>query len=233
MSDLIKLVELQKIDRQLREIRDLLGDLPIKVEQLREEEQTLVGNVQHGKDRLKEIEIEINKLKLTTTEISENIEKYKNQLFQVTNNKQYDALMHEIDHLKTQLDSSETRELELFEEKSQLEEATKSQEVNLESLQTDLHERMRKLEHMIAENDEHKKELEEQRTTQVRKIPVIIMRRYTRIADARDGIAVVKLHNDACGGCGSRVPPQIAAEIKAGKGIITCDVCSRFLYWSE
>lgn len=233
MSELQKLIELQKIDSQLQEIRDLLGDLPTKVEELRAEEQTLVDNVSQGQNRLKEIEVEINKIKLLTAELNEKIDKYKNQLFKVTNNKQYDALMHEIDHLKEQLDQTETQEIELREERSQLEETTKSQSVNLESLQTDLHERMRKLEQMIAENDEQKTELEQQRTEQVTKISVSIMRRYDRIATARDGVAVVKLGNDACGGCGSRVPPQIAAEIKAGKGIHYCDVCSRFLYWTE
>ena len=59
------------------------------------------------------------------------------------------------------------------------------------------------------------------------------MSRYERLYTAREGIAVVRLSDSACGGCGSVVPRQIVAEIKAGKEMKTCDVCSRFLYWKD
>ena len=233
MNDLQNLIQLQKIDSQLQEITDLLGDLPAKVEKLRLEEQDLIGAVEQGELRLKAIDFEIGKLGLKEQEYIAKIDKYKNQLYLVTNNKQYDALMHEIDHLKNELDHFETSELELREEKSTLEEATKSKSMNLDSLRDDLHQRIAKLEEMIAENDEHKRELDQKRIEQVKEISASVMSRYERIYAARDGVVVVSLKGSACGGCGSLLTRQIAAEIKAGKDMKICDVCSRFLYWKE
>lgn len=233
MNDLKKLIELQEIDSQLQEIINLLGDLPSKVEKLRREEQELVSAVKEGEERLKAIDLEIGKLGLLEQDHNTKIDKYKNQLFLVTNNKQYDALMHEIDHLKNKLDLFETNDLELREEKSTLEETTKSKSMNLDSLRDDLHQRMAKLELMIAKNDKQKSTLDQKRATQVKEIPVSIMSRYERIYTARDGLAVVSLSDSACGGCGSVVPRQVVSEIKAGKELIICDVCSRFLYWKD
>lgn len=233
MSDLQKIVQLQNIDDQLREISNLLGDLPEKVKELHQEEKELVETVEKGEARLKEIELEISKIGLQEAEYKEKIDKHKNQLFLVTNNKQYDALMHEIDHLKAELDQSETKELELREEQSELSESTKSKSMNLDSLREDLHERMGKLEKVIAESDDQKRELEEQRVSQVSGISAGIINKYERVFQARDGVAVVKMVGSACGGCGSVVPPQIVAEIKSRKGIKICDVCSRFIYYPE
>ncbi|MFH1852120.1 MAG: hypothetical protein ABIA75_07215 [Candidatus Neomarinimicrobiota bacterium] len=233
MSDLKKLAGLQKIDTQLKKINDLLGDLPARVMTLKSEEQALIETLEQGKRRLKEIDLEIHKISVQEIDYTEKIDKYKNQLFLVTNNKQYDALMHEIDHLKAELDQSETHDLELREEKSTLEETTKSQELNLQSLSSDLLERRIKLERTIAESAEKKAELERQRQEQIQGISPAWLSRYERVLEARDGVAVVALSGSSCGGCGSGVPRQIVAEIKDGKGIRICDVCSRFLIGPE
>ena len=87
MSDLQNLVELQKIDSELQEINDLLGDLPAKVGQLHQEESALVNEVEQGEQRLKEIDLELSKNDLLEKESREKIEKLKNQLFlPITNN---------------------------------------------------------------------------------------------------------------------------------------------------
>ena len=233
MTDLNKLIQLQEIDSELKKLNDLLGDLPAKVNDLRQEETNLEQAVTDGESRLKEIELELSKMELSETEFKEKIARHKEQLYLVTNNKQYDALMHEIDHLKEELDQQETRDLELREEQSILQEDTKSKAMNLGTLREDLRVRVEKLEQMIAESAEKKAALEARRVEQIGTINSNIIARYERISQARDGLAVVNVEGTACGGCGSVVPPQIVAEIKSGKGVHTCYVCSRFLFWSE
>ncbi|MAJ33142.1 MAG: hypothetical protein CMF95_01105, partial [Candidatus Marinimicrobia bacterium] len=103
-----KLIELQSIDTKLRDLNDLLGDLPSKVEELNLQEDNLKTSIVTKKERLKEIELETNKLELKNSGFDEKIDKLKDQLFLVTNNKQYDALMNEIDHLKEEKSSFET-----------------------------------------------------------------------------------------------------------------------------
>ena len=156
-----EIIGLQKIDFKLQDIESLLGDLPLKVDALINEEKTLIQSVEKGKDRLKELELELNKCDSSIAEIDEKVDKHKDQLFLVTNNKQYDALQLEIDHLKNQKDEFETKLLELAEEKDSLEEKTKDEEENLGSLSQDLSSRREKLELLMEESSEEKKQLEE------------------------------------------------------------------------
>ena len=157
MNSIQYLIELQKIDSQLAEIEELLGDLPIKVTELKNKEDSLTSDFERGKARLKEIALEQHKTEMNLAEFKEKIDKLKDQLFLVTNNKQYDALMLEIDHLKENLDRNETTELELLEEKDQLSEQVKSQEQSLESLRKDLSSKRVNLDQALAASSSEKK----------------------------------------------------------------------------
>jgi len=233
MSVIQRIVSLQKIDSQLQDIAELLGDLPGKVDVLKNEESTLIKSLEDGKARIKELELEISKFDGQITDITEKIDKHKDQLFLVTTNKQYDALQYEIDHLKDGLDDIETKTLEYTEEKETLEERIKSEEENLGALSKDLIERREKLEVLMNESSEKKAKLELQRDKKRKDIENTTLTRYDRIHTARRGISVVHVQGTACGGCGAFIPPQIISEVKAEKGPHTCDSCSRFLYWES
>jgi len=233
MSEIQRIVSLQKIDSQLQDIAELQGDLPRKVDALNNEESALIKSVKDGKARIKELGLEISKFDGQMTDIREKIEKYKDQLFLVTTNKQYDALQHEIDHLKAGLDDVVIKTLEFTEEQETLEERIKSEEENLETLSNDLIERREKLEVLISESSEEKTKLELQRDKKRKDIENITLSRYDRIHTARKGLSAVHVLGTACGGCGAFIPPQIISEVKAEKGSHTCDSCSRFLYWES
>ena len=233
MKNIEKIIQLQKIDSQLQEISELLGDLPLKVQNLKEEEASLIESINDGKTRLNELELDSSKLELQVKDISSKIEKHKDQLFLVTNNKQYDALQLEIDHLKTELDQLETKSLEFLEEKEQLLEKVKSEEENLGSLSNDLIERRTRLEALMDESSEKKMMLESDRNNHIVNIEESILSQYERIQDARGGISVVEINSSACGGCGAFIPPQIVSEVRLGENTQTCDSCSRFLYWDS
>ena len=104
MTVIKEIVDLQNIDFKLQEIASLLGDLPLKVDALKDEEKTLTENLENGKNRLKELDLELNKCDSSIEEIKQKIDKHKDQLFLVTTNKQYDALQLEIDHFKSSMD---------------------------------------------------------------------------------------------------------------------------------
>jgi hypothetical protein len=233
MSAIQRIVALQKIDSQLQDIAELLGDLPVKVDALKNEESALIKSVEDGKARIKELGLEISKFDGQMTDIRVKIEKHKDRLFLLTTNKQYDALQHEIDHLKAGLDDIEIKTLEFTEEKETLEERIKSEEENLETLSKDLVERREKLEVLMDESSEEKTKLEFQRDKKRQDVEDTTLSRYDRIHSARKGISVVHVQGTACGGCGAFIPPQIISEVKAEKGSHTCDSCSRFLYWES
>ena len=145
-----ELVELQNIDSKLKDLNDLLGDLPSKIDELNIEEDELQRSLIIKKERQKEIEVENQKNEVQVSSIDVKINNLKDQLFLVSNNKQYDALMNEIDYLKKEKSSLETDILNILEEKDSLIESINSLESNLESLTKDLLNRRGKLENAIS-----------------------------------------------------------------------------------
>ena len=231
MNATSSLVKLQDVDTQLLEISELLGDLPVKVENLTKEEQKLKEDIIQRKDRMKEIDLEVSKKDLLVQDLTSKIDKLKDQLFLVKTNRQYDAISHEIDFQKEKLNNIETRELELVEEKDNLISETEERENNLESLTKDLHNRKINLESLLTESSEKKNSLAAERSNIIKDLSAPVITKYDRVFAARDGVAVVETFGTSCGGCGSIVPPQKIAELKQNKILQSCDDCSRFLYW--
>ena len=223
------LVELQDIDSQLDDLNGLLGDLPKMVEELNQQESRLIFKLEEDKTRLKEINLSLNKSETANFETQEKINKLTDQLFLVTNNKQYDALTNEIDHLKEQKDENDSYIISFMDEKEILEKSMSENETLLEDLKSDLDIRRKKLETALSETSEEKAALEKSREKQISKIDSSTIQIYTKVISARSGIAVVSLSGDACGGCGAALPIQMASEIRAAH-THRCDNCGRFVY---
>ena len=170
MTLIHKLVELQTIDTKLKDINDLLGDLPSRVKELDQQEDTIKANLEKGQTRLKELEVKLHRAEVRITKINDKINKYKDQLFLVTNNKQYDALMHEIDHLKEERVSNESESLSFMEEKETLINSINEMAAELEILTQDLSSRREKLKSAISESADEKSNLEQNRAEQVSQI---------------------------------------------------------------
>ena len=225
------LVELQDIDSQLDDLNGLLGDLPKMVEELNEQESRLISKLKEDKTRLKEINLSLKKSETANFEIQEKINKLTDQLFLVTNNKQYDALTNEIDHFKEQKDENDSHIISSMDEKEILEKSMNENETSLEDLKTDLGIRRKKLETALSETSEEKAALEKSREEQISKIDSSTIQIYTKVISARSGVAVVSLSGDACGGCGAALPIQMASEIRAAAAHThRCDNCGRFVY---
>lgn len=226
------LVELQDIDSQLDDLNGLLGDLPKMVEELNEQESRLISKLKEDKTRLKDINLSLKKSETANSEIQEKINKLTDQLFLVTNNKQYDALTNEIDYFKEQKDENDSHIILSMNEKEILETSMNENETSLEDLKTDLGIRRKKLETALSETSEEKAALEKSREEQISKIDFSTIQIYTKVISARSGVAVVSLSGDACGGCGAALPIQMASEIRAAAVAHThrCDNCGRFVY---
>tara|TARA_Y100001934_G_C12320493_1_gene759795 strand:+ start:1037 stop:1750 length:714 start_codon:yes stop_codon:yes gene_type:complete len=231
MELIFQLKELQIIDSNLEEIRSYLGDLPVKLDELKSREKQLSDNLKKDKDRFKRIEIELNKAEVEIAASRTKIDSLKDQLFKVANNRQYDALMSEIDHLKNLIDDMETKDLELMEEKSHLKEKVNSDQENLKVLTSDLKSKRKILEETMAKSGDKKNILEKERLEKRKNISKGILSTYDRILGAKSGLAVVALEGKACAGCGSAIPPQIVTNVKMNNSLLNCDVCGRFLFW--
>lgn len=224
-----RLVELQDIDSQLEDLNSLLGDLPKMVDELNEKENSLKDRVEADKASLKEINLNSSKSEKVNSDIQEKINKLTDQLFLVTNNKQYDALTNEIEHLKEQKKENEELLISNLEEKETLEKNINENEESLIELKTDLDVRRNKLDEALSETADEKAALENSRKKQVTEIDDNTMQVYNKVISARSGIAVVPLSGNSCGGCGAALPLQMVSEIRAGD-LHNCQSCGRFVY---
>tara|TARA_B100000287_G_scaffold388490_1_gene397814 strand:+ start:518 stop:1216 length:699 start_codon:yes stop_codon:yes gene_type:complete len=223
------LIELQEIDSQLEDLNSLLGDLPKMVEDLNAQEHNLTTKVEEYKKRSKDINLSLSKSETANKTIQEKIDKLTDQLFLVTNNKQYDALTLEIDHLKEKKENHESQIISNIEENEELEKNIIEKEKLLTELKTDLDLRRKKLEVALSETADEKAALENSREKQISKIDSDTIQIYSKVISARSGIAVVSLSGDSCGGCGAALPIQMASEIRGGK-THRCFNCGRFVY---
>ena len=169
-----------------------------------------------------------SKSEKVNSDIQEKINKLTDQLFLVTNNKQYDALTNEIEHLKEQKKENEELLISNLEEKETLEKNINENEASLEELKTDLDVRRNKLDEALSETADEKAALENSRKKQVTEIDDNTMQVYNKVISARSGIAVVPLSGNSCGGCGAALPLQMVSEIRAGD-LHNCQSCGRFV----
>lgn len=227
------LYALQQIDASLDELQELKGDLPQLVadleKRLRDKEtllQDLDDTVKRAAVRREEIDIEILSLK-------ENIEKYKEQQFQIKTNKQYDALAREIDHAQEKI-TQLSKEMAATEGKMSI---TRTDIEGLlpeiDEMRKELEAKRRELGHVNKEHEDEELKLKHEREKLVVRINKGDLRFYARVREAKDGVAVVPVRRNACGGCYKRVPPQIVLELRKNSKLITCEHCGRVLVSDE
>jgi len=227
------LIELQEIDNQLQDLNSLLGDLPKRVNEMNQEEDVLSTNLEKNKIHLKEIRVEFHKSEVKVEEIDNKIDKIKDQLFLVTNNKQYDALSHEIDYLKEEKSRIESKILIFLGEKDELKNNIENEEIQLKSLADELVNRKKKLETMLSKSADEKSVLEQKRQEKVQQIDSNTIALYNQVSGARDGLAVIHLSGNSCGGCGAAITMQTISEIRSNNIIYRCDICCRFVYSNQ
>ncbi len=209
-----KLIALQKIDSRLLEIEEIKGDLPIIVEKTENLVNNLKDEVVNNLDAIKEIEKTIRELGFKVEDSNEKLKKYKDQLYLVKSNKEYDALMLEIDHIKEFLDGVETNILELEEKKSSFEEKNKSNEIDIESNQKRLDESTLELSNAMTSTKSEEDGLNNERDGLVKNIADNLISSYEQLRNARDGKAMVSINRGACGYCFNQLPPQFVIEVK-------------------
>jgi len=226
-----KLIALQKIDSRLLEIEEIKGDLPIIVKKTENLVNNLKDEVVNNLDAIKEIEKTIRELGFKVEDSNEKLKKYKDQLYLVKSNKEYDALMLEIDHIKEFLDGVETNILELEEKKSSFEEKNKSNEIDIESNQKRLDESTLELSNAMTSTKSEEDGLNNERDGLVKNIADNLISSYEQLRNARDGKAMVSINRGACGYCFNQLPPQFVIEVKQNNSIKNCDSCGVFLYY--
>ena len=226
-----QLIKLQEIDHRLMEIKEHMGDLPKTVEFQELEIATIQSKNEQKQARIDQIDKDIRHHESEIENFSTKLKKYKEQLFLVKSNKEYDAISQEIDHMKTTISESETVQLQFEEEKAQLEETIKLNTNKIESTSESLSSNQIALQSAMAETTHEQEKLESNRNILYKDIEPTYLSQYETLRNAREGVGMASIIGSACGGCYSQLPPQIVIEIKENKQIITCPGCSILQFW--
>ena len=226
-----QLIKLQEIDQRLWEIKNFMGDLPSMVETQEKDVATMRSDNEGKQIRITDIEKENRHYEREIEDMNTQMEKYKDQLYLVKSNKEYDSLNHEIDHMKMIISETETKVLGLAEENESLVEAVKMNTNKIESTTETLKTNQAELKSAIAETQSEQEELKTNRGILVKNIELVQLNLYEKIRQARDGIGMESIIGNACGGCYTQLPPQTVIEIKKSVDIITCPSCSIMLFW--
>lgn len=225
------LVELQKVDQALLALTQSKGDLPQKVEDLRrqvaaleQERDQRQAKVEQQREQKAEI---VNDLSL----LREQLKKYQKQLYQVKNNKEYDAITLEIEETESKADDLELNGLELDDQIESAHETIKGLEENIERVQASLKEQEQKLDALTIKTRKQEEELNQNREHILRRLTPQLINRYERIRQGRNGVAIAVLENGACSACSSKIPPQHRVEIRAMNQIYVCETCGRIIVY--
>jgi predicted nucleic acid-binding Zn-ribbon protein len=229
------LYEIQVIDSEIDNIRTLRGELPNEVRTLEDDIigfETRISNIQV---EVKKAEGIISQRKLDIENSKSLIKKYEEQQKNVRNNREFESLSKEIEFqtLEIELSDKKIKEADnLIKDKKLLEEEAK---VSLEDRKKDLIAKKQELEKIVANTEKEEQVLLEKSSEYKQIIEPRLLNAYERLRkNARNGLAVVEVKRDACGGCFNKIPPQRQVYIKMGKRLIPCEYCGRILVnWDE
>lgn len=227
---ILALYELQKIDSKIDGINKVKGELPLEVQDLEDEMAGLKTRIENVNAEVEELNALTKQRKREIDQARIQIGNYKEQQNNVRNNREYDAITKEIEYQELEIELAEKRLKEyaagIRGKKAQLEEA----EAAAAERGSDLEAKRAELEGIEAETAPRVAEYTAQAEMAKERIDERLLAAYERIRrNVRNGLAVVTVRRDACGGCFNRIPPQRQADIRQGKKIIICEYCGRIL----
>lgn len=224
------LYELQTTLAAIDEKRALRGELPLEVQDLEDEIAGLDTRIEKIDTEIKEFQSAITMKKGEVQEAQANLERYNNQLNEVRNNREYDSLSKQIDYERLEVELCNKKIKEATDQVAYRTNDLEIAKTEREERQKDLDEKKSELEDILAETREEETMLKERAKDLEVKIEPRLLSSFKRIRkSARNGLGIVYVQRDACGGCFNKIPPQRQLDIKMHKKIIVCEYCGRIL----
>ncbi|MCX6311889.1 MAG: C4-type zinc ribbon domain-containing protein [Bacteroidetes bacterium] len=224
------LYDLQQIDSQIDRIRTVRGELPLEVRDLEDEVAGLDTRSNNLHEEIKKLEDAITEKKNVIKDAGIAIKKYEAQQGKVRNNREFDSLTKEIEFQNLEIQLSEKRIKEYKAQIAAKNEMIEGSQAALDERKNDLKLKKEELEDIISETKKEEDELQAHSKVAELKIEGRLLHAYSRVRqNVRNGLAVVPVERDACGGCFNKIPPQRQLDIRMHKKIIVCEHCGRIL----
>ncbi|MBP7055737.1 MAG: hypothetical protein KBB52_02665 [Candidatus Omnitrophica bacterium] len=227
------LVELQTLDSHLLKLKNDITSIPENIKMLDSAFQEKGAALKKIEDGVKSLQVKKKEKEVSLETGEGTIKKYQGQLGLVKTNKEYSALLEEINRVKADdslveeaiinyMDQIDAENKKAAEEKANL----KKEEEKLAAEKKILNDELAKLKAEAAT-------YEKQRADLAAKVDKPVLDKYNRLLDNRDGLAVAALSNDTCQGCFRVLPPQVVNEVRLKNSLVICEYCARILYVEE
>jgi hypothetical protein len=227
---LVALYTLQQIDSKIDRIRIVRGELPEAVQDLEDEVAGLETRIENYNADLKKFNTDVTNYKIKIKETQALIKKYEEQQNQVRNSREYDSLTKETEYQSLEIQLCEKRIKDATIKMEDIKAGLEATEKKLAERKNDLVVKQSELNSIVEETEKEEEELVAKSKESEALIEERLLNAYKRIRKgARNGLAVVEIKRDACGGCFNKIPPQHQLDIRIHKKIIVCEYCGRIL----
>lgn len=224
------LYELQTLLSEIDRIKTLRGELPLEVQDLEDEIAGLETRIQNYKKEIEDLKGEIVKKNNDMEAASALIAKYTEQQNNVRNNREFDFLSKEIEFQNLEIELAEKRIKEFTAQNEQKTADVTAAQESLADKHHILNEKKNELDEIVNETKQDEEKIREKAKKLEEKIDPRLLTAFKRIRkNARNGLGIVYIQRNACGGCFNRIPPQRQMEIKMHKKIIVCEYCGRIM----
>lgn len=224
------LFKLQNVVSEIDKIRTLRGELPLEVQDLEDEIAGLETRLDKYEQEIKSLENNISAKKNEIVQAQSLIKKYEEQQNNVRNNREYDSLSKEIEYQTLEIELCEKRIKEFIAQIKEKNDALNDAKGVLDERKIDLDTKKKELDEIVADTKKEEEDLLKNSKDVESLIEERLLTAFKKIRkNARNGLAVVSVERDACGGCFNKIPPQRQLDIKSRKKIIVCEYCGRIL----
>ena len=224
------LYQLQTMLSKIDEIKTLRGELPLEVEDLEDDVAGLTTRIERIKSEIAELKQAVATKRVEIETAKATIVKYKEQQENVRNNREYDFLTKEIEFQTLEIELCEKRIREFTFQEQEKGKELENSEALLDERNKDLELKKTELEEIVAETKQEEEKLREKVKELEVKIEPRLLQSFKRIRkNSRNGLGIVYVQRDACGGCFNKIPPQRQLDIRLRKKIIVCEYCGRIM----
>ncbi len=224
------LYQLQTMLSEIDKIKTLRGELPLEVQDLEDEVTGLGTRIDKINREIADLKQDVAQKKNEIDAARSSVEKYKTQLDNVRNNREYDMLNKEIEFQNLEIELCEKRIREYTAAAAAKAEEIERSSAQLEERKKDLDVKKSELNEIVAETKQEEEKLREKAKTLETTIEPRLLQAFKRIRkNSRNGLGIVYVQRDACGGCFNKIPPQRQLDIRMRKKIIVCEYCGRIM----
>ena len=224
------LYALQKIDSKIDKIRTVRGELPLEVQDLEDEIEGLDTRIKKMQEEAKELDTEVSDRKAAIKDAEAAIVKFKDQQNNVRNNREFESLAKEIEFQDLEMKLHDKRIKEARIKVTSKKEILDAAKERLEMRKGDLKVKQGELNEIVSETQKEEQGLLDASVKAKDAIDDRLIAAYDRLrGNAKNGLAVVTVDRDSCGGCFNKIPPQRQLDIDAKRKVIVCEHCGRIL----